>query len=275
MSRYNSIVKSPLNYSGNKYKLMPQILLHIPKHIDVFVDLFGGTGTVGANISCNTLIYNEYDKNIYNIFNMLAFNEPRELIQQIHNKIDIFSLSKNNKKSYYQYKAYYNQNPSVLDLYLLSCYSFSNLIRFNSSGFFNVPFGSRQFSINMQKNISSFFNAMKTKNLQVYNCDFEKIEILPNYFVYLDPPYLNSGAIYNEKNGWGIEEEERMRNYLDSLTKQGVKWALSNDLHKNPTLFEWAFERYKIIDLHIDYSTSFYNTKTIKGETKEVLIINY
>lgn len=275
MDKKPTIIKSPLNYSGNKYKLMSQILPHIPQSIEVFVDLFGGSGTVGANVQCQKLIYNEYDKNIFNIISMLTSENPEEVLLQIDNKIKSFNLSKKNKSSYYVYKDYYNNNPSTLDVYLLSCYSFSNLIRFNRHGFFNVPFGEREFSTNMKDNMLSFFNAMTTRNLELYNRDFEEITILPNHFVYLDPPYLNSGAIYNERGGWGIEEETRMRKYLDILTEKDIKWALSNDLNKNPTLLDWAVNQYTIIDLNIDYSTSFYNTKIDKGQTREVLIINY
>lgn len=34
------LVKSPLNYVGNKYKLLPQILPLLPTNINTFVDLF-------------------------------------------------------------------------------------------------------------------------------------------------------------------------------------------------------------------------------------------
>lgn len=34
------MIQSPLNYTGGKYKLLPQILPLFPKDIDVFVDLF-------------------------------------------------------------------------------------------------------------------------------------------------------------------------------------------------------------------------------------------
>ena len=36
------MIQSPLNYTGGKYKLLPQILPLFPKDIDVFVDLFCG-----------------------------------------------------------------------------------------------------------------------------------------------------------------------------------------------------------------------------------------
>ena len=54
-------VKSPLNYTGGKYKLLPQIMPLFPTNIDTFVDLFCGGGNVGINTLANHIIYN--DKN--------------------------------------------------------------------------------------------------------------------------------------------------------------------------------------------------------------------
>ena len=36
------LIKSPLNYTGGKFKLLPQILPLFPNDINTFVDLFGG-----------------------------------------------------------------------------------------------------------------------------------------------------------------------------------------------------------------------------------------
>ena len=44
------LIQSPLNYTGGKYKLLPQILPLFPKEIDCFVDLFCGGCNVGINI---------------------------------------------------------------------------------------------------------------------------------------------------------------------------------------------------------------------------------
>lgn len=38
------LIKSPLNYTGGKFKLLPQILPLFPNDINTFVDLFGGGG---------------------------------------------------------------------------------------------------------------------------------------------------------------------------------------------------------------------------------------
>ena len=51
MSLFDSypIIKSPLNYTGGKYKLLPQLLPLFPQNINTFVDLFAGGCNVGVN----------------------------------------------------------------------------------------------------------------------------------------------------------------------------------------------------------------------------------
>ena len=58
------MIQSPLNYTGGKYKLLPQILPLFPKDIDVFVDLFCGGCNVGINVDCNWVIYNDLNENL-------------------------------------------------------------------------------------------------------------------------------------------------------------------------------------------------------------------
>ncbi|MFT4244962.1 MAG: DNA adenine methylase [Micrococcaceae bacterium] len=43
-------MKPALNYTGSKYKLLPQILLLFPKKYNNFIDLFGGGASVAVNI---------------------------------------------------------------------------------------------------------------------------------------------------------------------------------------------------------------------------------
>ena len=52
-------IKSPLNYHGNKYKILPQIIPLFPKSFDTFVDAFGGSATVLLNANANKYIYRE------------------------------------------------------------------------------------------------------------------------------------------------------------------------------------------------------------------------
>ena len=86
--------------------------------------------------------------------------------------------------------------------------------------------------------------------------------------------------MYNDGNrgfkDWKYKEEYNLYEYLDKINLHNIKFALSNVIeHKGKTneiLLEWS-QKYKIINLTYDYSNSSYNTK--KGESREVLVINY
>ena len=53
------LIKSPLNYTGGKFKLLPQILPLFPDKINTFVDLFAGGCNVGINVRANKIICND------------------------------------------------------------------------------------------------------------------------------------------------------------------------------------------------------------------------
>ena len=53
------LIKSPLNYVGGKFKLLPQILPMFPNEINMFVDLFSGGANVGLNVKANKIICND------------------------------------------------------------------------------------------------------------------------------------------------------------------------------------------------------------------------
>jgi len=46
-AKMKELKKSPINYTGGKFKLLPQILPLFPSNIDIFVDLFAGGFNVG------------------------------------------------------------------------------------------------------------------------------------------------------------------------------------------------------------------------------------
>jgi site-specific DNA-adenine methylase len=56
-------IKSPLNYTGNKYNLLDQIMPLFPQDFNTFYDVFSGSFTVGININAEAIVYN--DKNKY------------------------------------------------------------------------------------------------------------------------------------------------------------------------------------------------------------------
>ena len=50
------MIASPLNYTGGKFRLLPQLLPLFPGDTDTFVDLFCGGCNVGLNAPARQLI---------------------------------------------------------------------------------------------------------------------------------------------------------------------------------------------------------------------------
>ena len=179
-------IKSPIFYMGNKYELLPNLLTYFPKKetVDEFIDLFGGSGVVSINVLTENITYNEINHNITNLFKMLIETKPNEIINHIKGRIEYFELynkgtdtrqiedkiRKEASIKYNNFRDYYNkQNPkNYLDLYTLTYFSFSNLIRFNSKNEFNMPFGNRCFLLGEHDiNIELFYNVMKNKSVDI------------------------------------------------------------------------------------------------------------
>ncbi|MEE1003070.1 MAG: Dam family site-specific DNA-(adenine-N6)-methyltransferase [Acutalibacteraceae bacterium] len=278
-------IKSPMNYIGGKYKLLPQILPNFPNYIGTFVDLFSGGCNVAINVNANNIICNDINKKIIELFETFKNTELSEILYKIKTRITEYNLSKENEEGFKKFRDFYNTTQNPIDLYTLACYSFNYQFRFNNNLEYNNPFGRNrsQFSDNMEHNLIAFVSKLQKLNIEFLNEDFTQISLdtlTPDDLIYCDPPYFITTGTYNDGNrgfkDWKVEQENALYDYLDKANEQGIKFALSNVIeHKgkvNEILLEWS-KKYKVIDLNYDYSNSSYNTT--KGESREVLIINY
>lgn len=278
-------IKSPLNYIGGKYKLLPQLVKYFPTDIDTFVDLFSGGFNVGINITSNKTICNDINIFIVELYKKLYNSTVDEILEQINKTIKKYNLNKHNEEGFKHLREDYNKSKNPIDLYTLTCYSFNYQFRFNNNMEYNNPFGRdrSQFSENMKNNLILFMNKIKSMNIDFISKDFNKIqldELDSDDFIYCDPPYLITTGSYNDGNrgfkDWKEQQELELYNFLDRANEKNIKFALSNVLeHKgkeNTLLKSWS-NKYNIIDLQNNYSNSSYNTT--KGNSREVLITNY
>lgn len=277
------MIKSPLNYIGGKYRLLPQILPLFPERINCFVDLFAGGLDVSLNIRANRVVCNDINNYVVGLFLYFQQHTIEELLEEVHSVIDEYNLSKVNRDGYNQLREEYNRMHSPLHLFLLVCFGFNHQFRYNNSGEFNNPFGINRSSYNanternlreMREKIQDFiFNVSDFK-------DFDLSFMQQGDFLYADPPYLISCGSYNDGKrgfkGWDANEDLQLFEKLDNLNQRGINFALSNVLrHKgqeNIGLIEWA-NNYHIHYLNADYSNSNYQATT--SETVEVLVTNY
>lgn len=280
----NSFIKSPINYIGNKYKLISQIIPLFPDKIKSFVDVFGGSGTVLLNVEADQYIYNDINPYVASIFDGLVSKNCEEIITQIEKVISEYELSKTNKDGFEKLRDDYNDGRNDwLTLYTLMCYSFNYQFRFNNNHQYNSSFGKDRscFSENQRKNIRAIRNVIGNRPVNVFSKSFTDLDY-SNFtcddLVYFDPPYFNSTGSYNDGKrgfeGWTEQHESRLLHLIDNLDNRGVRFALSNNLkYGNPLLEQWR-SNYRTHYLTSDYSNCNYQLID-KGTDCEVLITNY
>lgn len=290
-------IKSPIAYMGNKFSLIDKLEKMFPDNIDIFFDVFGGSGVMSLNFGKRAL-YNEiipFTKGIVE----LSIKKPKELKEQCEKWYEEYDLNNDRstkelqdkfKTDYNRFRTYVNSLPKESELHIFGVYalhvkSINNLIRFNKNGNYNASAGFLPKQGGSTKKLDGLENF--DKEISFYSEDFETIinYIVSQNFnsetlVYFDPPYLNTTAVYNENRGfggWDIKQDYRLFDSIDNLKQTKVKWAYSNTLIgkngiENKHIEEWANKN----GYYINYINKIYNTFGKKNtNNKEVLITNY
>lgn len=297
------ILRSPLFYVGDKYKLVEEIRNYFPTNICKFVEPFVGGGSVFMNTVAEQYFLNDIDSYIIGLHKYLCKATDRQTsfffhIEEIIRKYGLsysykedtipVELKRQYKKTYFaKYnKVAYEQmrmdfNKSSKDdmsvLYLLLIYGFNRMLRFNKSGNFNLPVGNVDFNSNVVLALMAYFHEVKRKKPKWYNLDYKaflrRIQLSEDDFVYLDPPYLITFSEYNKL--WDEQDEIELLQLLDCLNDQNVRFAISNVTHykdrQNDIFIDWA-KKYQTHPIKSNYIS--YHDNSIKN-FNEVLITNY
>ena len=305
-SHLPEFVKSPLNYTGGKHKLLPQLVRFFPKNVDTFYDVFCGGANVGINVNAKQIVCLDKDNNVINLLKLIKQSNFDDLNNKILKIINDYNLSQSyingynsylaesssglgrvNKYNYeklrYSFNINKNDDDKIIQLLVLIFYSFNNQIRFNKNKEFNLPVGKRDYNGSSRRNLANFNLLSNVKNIKFLNLDFrdlKKIKVKANDFVYLDPPYLLGLASYNEAGGWSDKEECDLYSLLKFLNKKRIRFALSNVIeHKgmvNHGLINLVKEEgFNIHYIKHNYKNSNYQSKAKDNTTREVLITNY
>lgn len=314
MPIFDTFVKSPLNYTGNKYRILSQIRPHFPQTIGTMVDLFCGGATVGLNTPCYKVRFVDNNPYVIRLLQYLAGCRFDTLLRDLENLIRQYGLSYSAQNSYsfyyqkqtdqvhrnnglkeynsqgfYQLREDYNaladkaSERANLMLYLLIIYGFNNDIRFSRDGYFNLPVGKTDLNKNNIRKLKAYIERVQSIQADFICGDFRSEEIqniiLSADFVYADPPYLITNAVYNESDKWNLQAEQALLSLLDKMTQQHIPFALSNMIEKgqrkNVPLDNWLHRHQKdvqVIDIDFHYRGAYYNKKERNGE-REILIV--
>lgn len=259
-------------YTGNKQKLLPELFKLFPDRNSYmrFIDCFCGGLSVSLNVP-KPVLSNDYDRTLIDMYKRLQMlpdlSPVRELIKQ-------HGLGKNEKEAYLAFRDAYNKNKDPLWLYVLILHSFSNVNRTNDKGNFNANFGCRTLNYSTVKRFEHFKN--NVRGIEFSSASFKDLDICLNDFVYCDPPYLITDAVYNKF--WNEEREHELYDFLDNLNSDGIKFGLSNVTHhagkQNDILIEWM-QKYNVHNLDKKYLLGQHTDSYEQNKTQEVYVCNY
>ncbi|MGC8561924.1 MAG: DNA adenine methylase [Thermoplasmata archaeon] len=177
-----------IKYPGSKNSLIPTIKKSfVDSGADTFVDVFGGSGVVSLNMDAKQVVYNDINKDLYNLFKMIKFHP--ELILEVLKK---WTATKDKFVEYNEiFNSRGNRNMTDLERAFRTFYGFS--IGFGGMGSTYRTQNEKSTYSQTLKVISNYQTiSSKVSSWIIENMDFRQIFTKfddVNAFFYCDPPY--------------------------------------------------------------------------------------
>lgn len=295
------MTKPFLKWVGGKRQLLPLLLNNLPTSYNSYYEPFLGGGALFFSLNHNK--DNNKDNKVYiNDLNKELINCYQVVKDQV-NSLKKRLEDHENSKEYYMKIRGWDRHPNSLSNYdpeelasrflYLNANCFNAVYRVNKKGEFNVPMGKRSCPINWDnvpglQEASDFLNNIK--NLSITSLDFEEVlkSVEKDDFVYLDPPYdvfenkvdkdkLENKLENKSKNftgytlqGFGRNEQIRLKEVICSLDKKGAKFMMSN--HDTPFIRE-AYKDFSFIEVNVQRCIG--SKVSSRNLVPELLIKNY
>lgn len=289
---------SPLNYQGNKSRIVDYLLALLPNDTTSIREIFCGSAIVSFASQINHIYLNDINPYILDLIRYFHNNEAEIIIAQSDEVIERYGLtntfyqgraiypefqheglSRYNKDAYNLLRADYNADKDIVKLFVLLIYGFNHYLRFNNKDEFNVPVGKVDFVKTLRDKTRAYCNALRNKQLHITNLDFRCEQLYigaeQTTLFYFDPPYLITQAPYNIS--WTEQDECDLLNLIDGLNDNGYRFMLSNvsqsNGKRNNLLCDWM-QKYNVRHIHRQYLNSSYQKKNLSA-ADEVVISNF
>lgn len=197
-----------LKWAGGKRWLLPNFTqIWKPYSNRRLVEPFAGGLAIALGLQPDRALLNDANPHLINFWTQLQ----KGLLVEID--------MRNDKELYYRHRDRFNEliaqansrSREAAELfYYLNRTGYNGLCRFNSSGFFNVPFG-RYSKITYTSDFRAYIEVLK--DWEFMAGDFERLEIDPDDFIYADPPYDTPFTTYSA-GGFDWKDQVRLANWL-------------------------------------------------------------
>ncbi len=272
----------PIKCQGIKTKLVKEIA-HLAGELpnDRWVEPFCGSCVVALNVQPKRALLCDSNIHIIQFYKdiqtgLLSLCRVKEYLKEHGERLRTFG-----ENYFYEVRNRFNKNPNSLDFLFLNRSCFNGVMRFNRSGYFNVPFCRKpdRFSpayitkiVNQVQTISRIISASDWK-FEVM--DFKKTlaTVRCDDLVYADPPYAGRHVDYF--NSWSDRDETDLAEMLSRLPCKFIlsTWH-SNEFRTNEQLEKnWASNNF-----HVFTRTHYYHvgaTEKLRHPMLEALITNF
>ena len=232
-----------LKWAGGKRSLAPKVVEMLPGEYRRYVEPFLGAGAVffAAQERRPALkaVLSDLNAELVKAFEVVR-DHPGPLIAALQ-ELETGYLSgdkERRREFYYEVRAREPANniDAAARMTFLNRTGYNGLYRVNRAGRFNVPHGRyKQPRICDEPGLRAASTALRGAVL--LHADFGAVcrGAGAGDFVYLDPPYQPLSATSHftayTSNGFGPEDQVRLRDEFESLTRRGVAAVLSNSDH--------------------------------------------
>lgn len=218
--------KPCLKWAGGKRALISDIHKLMPREFENYYEPFFGGGATFFSLLPQNAVLSDLNEDLINVYTQIRDN-VEEIIKGL-------KVTENNKEYYKKIKELKTNNSikKAIRFIYLNKTCWNGLYRVNRKGEFNVPFANYKNPLIcnevLLRNIS-----VELKNVSLLVGDFSEIlnNAKENDFVYLDPPYTVTHSknfiSYNSKL-FSWDDQVRLANLVEELTKKGVKVMVSN-----------------------------------------------
>jgi len=195
------MLKPALKWAGGKTHLVPKLReLYAPYRHCRLVEPFAGGLAVALGLQPDSALLNDINPHTVNFYRQLQHGLTIEI--EMANTADCFYRARERFNQILTSASPCGKEQAAL-FYYLNRTGFNGLCRFNSRGEFNVPFG-RHKTINYRRDFADYLPILARWE---FHCgDFETLELLPDDFLYLDPPYDTPFTRYAQNDFTWIDQ---------------------------------------------------------------------
>lgn len=302
-----NVMKPIIKWVGGKTQILDKLIIEFPTKINNYHEIFLGGGSVllallsyvkNGVIKIDGNIY-AYDlnevliylyKNIQTNHNEL-YTKLQEIIKdfnecgdgEVNRAPKNITEAKIAKENYYYWiRSEYNKlgpaeknttTGSAMFIFLNKT-GFRGVFRVGPNGY-NVPYGHyNNPEIINKAHLDEIHELIQDVIFQCMDFSCSLATIVPDDYVYLDPPYApekTTSFVGYTENGFGIENHNNLFTLLHELTKKNIKFMMSN---ADVSLVRENFkeDKYKTNSIMCKRSI---NSKNPEAKAKEVIIKNY